>query len=88
MGNHDYLGKCKTKSFSTIASDPGLYLIEDTPKDNETDMDDEDASMGGQYDNHLIDKIYEGKVSRDIDLDKIIPRCGSYTPFQDLENIP
>ena len=28
--------------------------------ENEKDMDDEDASMGIQYDDHLIDELYEG----------------------------
>ena len=35
-------------------------------------MDDEDAYMGSQDGDHLIDELYEGTVYGDIDIDEIM----------------
>ena len=40
--------------------------------ENETNIDDKDESMGSQDDYHLIEKLYEGKVFENIDLDEIM----------------
>ena len=63
ISNSADLVKHKMEIGLTIASNPGPYLSKYTPTDNETNMDDEYASMGIQYDYHLIDELYEGKVS-------------------------
>ena len=69
MGNCADLGKYQMEICSTIASDPGPYLIEYALMDNDNDMDNEYASMGSKYDDHLIGDIYEGTVYREIDID-------------------
>ena len=53
---------------STISYDPGTYLIEDTPMDNETNINDEDSFMRLQDDDQLVYDIYEGTVSREVGL--------------------
>ena len=53
--------------------------------DNEVYMDDEDASMGSQYDYHLIDDLYEGEVSGDIDIADIIVNANHARQFQGVD---
>ena len=53
---------------STVDSDPGPYLIDDTPTYDDTNMDDEDTSMGSQYYDPIMDGLCEGTLSGDIDI--------------------
>ena len=57
---------------SNISPDPGMYTIYYTPMEYENNMDDEDASIGIQDDDHMIYVIYEGTLSWDIYLDEIV----------------
>ena len=70
---------------STIDFDPGMYIIEHTPNGYEIYMDNEDASMGSQYDDYLMYEIYDGTVSRDIDLDEIIVNYNHTILFQGVD---
>ena len=72
MGNHADLVKGQMEIGSTIYSGTVPYLIEGTPMDDKTDMDDEYTSIGSQYDDHLIDELCEGAVSGDTKFDGII----------------
>ena len=85
IGNRAYLGKYYMLIVSTIYFDPGMYIIEHTPNGYEIYMDNEDASMGSQYDDYLMYEIYEETVSRDIDLDEIIVNYNHTTLFQGVD---
>ena len=47
-------------------------------------MDDEDAYMVSQQDKYSIDKLYEGKVSGQIDLDEIMVNATNARRYQGL----
>ena len=85
MINHADLGKYQMSIGTTIDSDPGPHLIEDAPKDNVTYMGDEDTYMGSQYYYHTIYDIYEGGVSREIELDKITVNFTHVRLFQGVD---
>ena len=63
MSNHSYFGNYQMEIGSNISPDPGMYTIYYTPVEYENNMDDEDASIGIQDDDHMIDVIYEGTLS-------------------------
>ena len=71
---------------STVASDPGLCLIDDTPTDNETYMDNEDASIGSQDDGHRVDDIYQSTVYGEIDFDDIMVNETHSIQFQCVDS--
>ena len=71
---------------STISYDPGTYLIEDTPMDNETNINDEDSFMRLQDDDQLVYDIYEGTVYGDIDIDVIMVKVTHIRRFQGVDH--
>ena len=57
---------------ANIASGNGTYLVEDSPMDDDTNINDEDAYMVSQDENHLIYDLCGRSVSGDIGLDEIM----------------